>query len=249
MPINPWLLHKKTSTPKDFRIYCFSHAGGNGASFLEWQDQLDSRIEVCAIQLPGRGGRFRERPLTSMNMVVERVAEAIGGEPDIPFAFFGHSLGALIAFELARRLRRTALPSPRHLVVSGCDAPSRRLAGGAVHMLPDDHLVQLLSNFGGIPPDILRHKELLALMLPTIRADFTMVDDYRFTEGPPLAMPISVFAGRTDRAVNSTSLSDWAGETTGGVELEWFDGGHFFIDQDRGAVLASLNRKLTASLL
>lgn len=225
-------------------MYCFSYAGGNAAHYQAWQAGLDPRIEVCAIQLPGRGARYREPPPASFAGIIESVAELVAAEYDRPFAFFGHSFGALLAFELARFCRRNSLPAPCHLFASGCPAPSRISPGRRIHTLPDAEFLDALKGYNGTPADVLQHRELMELMLPTIRADFALNSEYRYAAEDPLATPITVLAGNRDHDIGQASLLHWGSETIGGFDLQWFDGGHFFIDQQRPAVMDSIKGKL-----
>lgn len=231
-----WLVRKR-EPHRRIRLFCFPYAGGNAFNFLPWQDAFDSSVEVCAIQLPGRGSRLAEPPFGSMAALLKAVAPVIATQSDLPFAFFGHSLGALIAFELTRYLHLYGLVAPCHLFVSGCQAPRYRSASRGLHRMDDAELVRVLQNFESTPPEVLASAELMALVLPTLRADFALAEEYRYRHGPALSVPMSVFAGTCDQNKGPGQVDGWAEETTGRCDVSWFGGGHFFINNQRDAVL------------
>lgn len=236
MQPSPWLVREQKTASRRLRLYCFCYAGGSASVYAPWQARLDPAIEVCAVQLPGRGGRMAEKPFTSLAEVIKALAVVIGRQDGLPFAFFGHSLGGLLAFELARYQKLHYMRMPEHLFVSGCDAPQYRSPSPRLHTLPDLELIEVLKDFNGTPPDVLQHRELMDLLLPTIRADFALVDDYVYRPGLPLAMPITVLAGRQeDRTVEQ--VEGWQKETLSDCNVHWFDGDHFFILPEQQAVL------------
>lgn len=196
------------------------------------------------MQLPGRAGRIGESPKTSLREIIEPLAEIIGREGRSRFAFFGHSFGALIAFELARYCVRNKLDLPIHLFASGCDAPRHKTAPRNLHRLPDDQLIDSLRRYNGTPNEALENRELMTLLLPAIRADFAIAENYVYESGDPLPIPITVLAGCGDSHVCDTDLQLWAEETTRDCSVEWFRGGHFFINEDREAVLACIKKHL-----
>lgn len=230
------------------RLFCFSYAGGNAAAYLPWQPMLGPEIEVCAFQLPGRGNRFGEPPPASLSSVVDAASAAVDSLDGIPFAFFGHSLGALVAFELCHERRQRGLTLPRHLLVSGCCAPHRRTAPRHLHLLDDARLIEELRRYEGTPADVLDNRELMALLLPTIRADFALVADYIHRDRQPLDLPISTLAGLGDVHESADQYTDWRTLSRGPHYMHWFDGGHFFIQPQLEAVLAVVKRTLALHL-
>ncbi|WP_323145073.1 thioesterase II family protein [Massilia phyllosphaerae] len=234
-----WILRHPVRTPR-LRLFCFSYAGGNGNAYLPWQAELGRDIEVCALQLPGRGARTGEVPFSSMESLVRALLPVVAALDEVPFAFFGHSLGAMVAFELTRRLQRLGLAQPAHLIVSGCAAPRHRKPPRQLHLLPTDDLIETLREYNGTPHEILAHRELMDLLLPTIRADFALVETYRYDEGPLLTLPLTVLAGRADDAAEPALRAQWQRETLGPCRIEWFEGDHFFINGAREAVLAAI---------
>ncbi|MDQ1831846.1 thioesterase II family protein [Massilia scottii] len=240
---NRWLV-RQPGAQRRMRLFCLSYAGGSAASYYPWQAALDPAIEVCAIQLPGRGARLDEPPMRSLALVVETLAQVIDLGDELPFAFFGHSLGGLLAFELARYCQRRAGPVPERLFVSGSVAPRRRLLSRRLHELGDADLIAALRQYNGAPAAALDQPELMALMLPTVRADFALAADYEYRSGPPLALPVSVYGGDRDPHVAFDDLSDWQDETTETIRLHRFAGDHFFIQSARDAVLAQMQAEL-----
>jgi surfactin synthase thioesterase subunit len=240
---DPWLLRPSVGE-RPFRLYCFSYAGGNGMAWQDWQRSLPAHVELYSLQLPGRGARFHETPLTSFADLIASLGGVMAAQPAKPHAYFGHSLGALVAFELARRQHRLGLAAPQQLILSGCAAPRYRQPTEKLHLLNDRDLTQRLVELNGTPREILEHKELMALLLPIIRADMALVDDYVYRPGAKLPIPLAVFAGNADRFAKGAEISGWAEETAVGFAEHWFEGDHFFIHASRDAVLARLNRLL-----
>jgi len=241
-----WLMREpgQASVARTLRLFCFSYAGGSAGSYLPWQAVVDPSIEICAVQLPGRGARLAEQPYTSLPHLIEALAQVIARESKLPFAFFGHSLGGLVAFELARYCKRQYLPMPVHLIVSGCSAPQFRRASRQMHELDDDALIEVLRDYNGSPPEVLANRELMTLLLPTIRADFALAENYKYRPGPPLTIPISVLAGKRDDHDSPDQTNGWSRETTNTCRVHWFEGDHFFIQSEREAVLNCLNNEL-----
>ena len=235
------------TTPKqqaDMRLFCFPYAGGNITLFHNWSRQLPGSVEVCAAQLPGRGNRMRETPFTSLRPLVESLGEAIGPLLQKPFAFFGHSMGALIAFELTRYLRREKGLSPRHLFVSGRRAPHVPKRESPIHDLPQPEFIEELRRLDGTPSEVLEHPELMELMIPLLRADFAMVDTYEYVPEPPLECGITAYGGLQDHEVDRESLEAWRDCTQGRFILRMLPGGHFFPRSDQEMLLRLLNTEL-----
>ncbi|MFN3647975.1 MAG: thioesterase II family protein [Armatimonadota bacterium] len=223
------------------RLVCFPHAGAGASSFFAWGQALPPEIEVCSALMPGRESRIAEVPFTRMAPLVERLATALEPWLDRECAFFGHSLGALVAFELARELARRGLPLPRRLFLSGRRAPTLPLEGDLLHPLPDEELVeQIRVRYGGIPREILNEPELVRYFLPVIRADVELFETYTCEPGPPLACPFSLYNGRDDHQVSETGVEAWRQLTSAGFEARRFPGGHFYLHEYRQEVLTAL---------
>lgn len=243
MKANPWLVRRPGKAP-DMRVFCFSYAGGSAVGFMDWQPLVRPGVEICAVQLPGRGARFHEPAYTDLALLVADLAKAIQPLDDLPSAFFGHSLGGLIAFELARHVRERQGAQPQHLFVSGCAAPQFRPRSKRLHELDDEHLLKELHEYNGTPPEVLAQRELMELVLPTVRADFALAENYCYTAGARLSIPMTVFAGMRDDHGTPEEVSGWSVETSGRCDIEWFEGDHFFIHQQRAAVIDSINARL-----
>jgi len=230
------------------RLFCFPYAGGGASMFRPWTTALAPAIEVCPVQLPGREDRWREPALRDLFALVPRLADALRGRLVPPFAFFGHSMGAFVAFELTRYLRREPSAQPNALIVSGARAPQLPDPDPQTHLLPHDELLTRLRRLGGIPIELLNHPELMSLLLPTISADLALCETYTYRDEPPLECPIAVYGGYSDDKVPQAHLSPWKVQTTGDFSLRMFPGNHFFfLKEARHAVLQAIRDELRRS--
>jgi medium-chain acyl-[acyl-carrier-protein] hydrolase len=243
-PNIPWLVRHRATAPSPLRLFCFPYAGGAAHIYRQWPQSLPASVEVCAVQPPGRGSRIREKPFSDIHSLVAAAAEALRPHMVPPFAFFGHSMGALVSFELARHLRRTGGAGPSHLFVSGSRAPQVPDTGPVIYDLPEAELVEELRRIRGTPAEVLEHAELLQLILPLLRADFSVTQTYRYEDEPPLDCPITVFGGLQDEEVARGSLDAWREQTTAAFSLRMLPGDHFFIHTSHGLLLESLAREL-----
>jgi surfactin synthase thioesterase subunit len=208
-------------------LYCLPHAGGGASAFRGWLDGVPG-VAVRPVQPPGREGRFREPPHDRMGPLVSAVADVIPTSD--PYAVYGHSLGALVAFELVRELRRRGEPLPVHLVVSGCAAPRHPaddlpLVGG----MSDVELVGMLRALGGTPEWLLADRSVLAMVLPAMRGDFGVKETYSYAEEPPLDVPLTVLASTDDPRASHRSQQGWEAETSAEFALHTLAGGHFAV--------------------
>jgi medium-chain acyl-[acyl-carrier-protein] hydrolase len=225
-------------------MYCFPYAGGNAATFLPWQAAMGPEIEVCAVQLPGRGARLVEPPYTSMTELVAALGQVILSNNELPFVFFGHSLGGLVAFELARYCKHHYLPIPKHLFISACSAPRCRDSSPRLHELEDAALVEALKDYNGTPPEIINNHALMELVLPAIRADFKLAEDYEYRPGQTLNVPITVLTGTMDKHISVEQVVSWQEETISNCCIRVFEGDHFFINSNTTAVMDFLFAEL-----
>ena len=217
------------------RLFCFPHAGGGAGAYRDWVAALAPEIVVLPIQLPGRETRFLERPFNNMDSLLDGLVEGIRPYLDTPFAFFGHSLGALIGFELARRLRAEGL-FPQHLFVSGYGAPHMPVLLPPMHHLEDHDFIAALDDMETIPTAVLESEELLALLLPMLRADFAVYERYRYQEAAPLNCPITMLGGDADPLVTQEMLAGWEKHSTQPCGMHIFSGDHFYIQAQKTAV-------------
>lgn len=244
-PISNWLTCPKPNPRASMRLFCFPYAGGRASVFRTWPDELPPEIEFYAIELPSRGKRIREPPITRMEPLVRGIAEATESLLDKPFCFFGHSMGALTSFELARLLRREGRPQPLHLFVSGSTAPQIKDAHPVTFDLPEREFVDVLRRLNGTPREVLENEELLQLMLPTLRADFELLQVYKYEEEPPFRFPITAFGGLQDKEVSREDLDGWRLQTAATFTLRNFPGDHFFLHTDRSRVLWAMSQELS----
>lgn len=229
------------------RLFCFPYAGGGASAFRDWPAGLPAEVEVCAIQSPGRESRLKEPPIRSLGALVEALVEETRRWRDRRFAFFGHSVGALVAFELARALRRRGEAMPIHLFASGSMAPHRTdvLADGPLlSALSDGELRERLRRFGGTPPAVLDHPELMELLLPALRADLGLRDGYACTAEAPLDLPITALFGHDDIEVPHGALAGWREQTRAEFRVLGFPGGHFFVRTALAPVLRAISDDL-----
>lgn len=224
------------------RLFCFPHAGGAAGYFYPWSRSLRG-IEVLALQYPGRQDRGAEPYLRSIPELADRIHEALAPELDEPYAFFGHSMGAVLAFEVASRIARDGRPGPAHLFASGRRAPSVA-RHEELHRASTDALVAEMRGLGGTDPRVLADPELLELVLPTVRADYTAVETYRYAGAPPLACDVTALVGDSDPKATVADAQAWARHTRGRFTLRTFPGGHFYLDECRAGVLDTVTSAL-----
>ena len=208
--------------------------------FSAWSVGLPLNIEICSLQLPGRENRLSELPFTRISTLILELVDAISPDLTKPFAFLGHSMGALIAFELARELCKQKKPSPFQLIVSGHRAPQMHDFSHPIHALPEDEFIRELRRLNGIPDVVLQHNELMKLVLPVLRADFEMCETYQYLEQPLLQTPILAFGGLQDPKVSQEELAAWREQTSGPFALQMFVGNHFFLHTTKMPVIQAI---------
>jgi medium-chain acyl-[acyl-carrier-protein] hydrolase len=243
--VSAWFARYERVARPGLRLVCFPHAGAGAAVYRPWIPLLPADVELWAVELPGRATRIAEPARADLPALADELASAVTGEVPGPFAFFGHSMGALLAFEVGRRLARDGGAQPRHLVVAGARAPQLLRNRPLIASLPDAELVRVIvERYGGIPEPLLRQPELMSLFLPTLRADLRALEDYAYAyaAAPPLTVPIAALAGADDDNAPAADMACWEEQTSGGFALHTFEGGHFFVHAHRGAVVRLLSR-------
>ena len=225
-----WIKRTGQDPETCFRLFCFPYAGGGASIYHDWPERLPSDIEVCAIQLPGRENRFGEPPFANLSSLVDALADVLYPNLDFPFAFFGHSLGSLISFELTRRLRRQKAPCPLQLFVSGCRAPQLPNPDPPIHQLPDAEFIEELRCLNGTPKAVLDNPELMELLLPLLRSDIGIYETYVYDHEAPLDCPIFAFGGLEDKEVSREELAAWHDQTRSRFNIQMFPGDHFFLN-------------------
>lgn len=240
-PRSPWLLCRLRRPEAAMRLYCFPHSGGSAGEYLRWAHQLPD-VEVWGIQLPGRGNRIEDPPLTTMPSLVQ----ALVAEVDFsgPFAFFGHSLGSLVAYETALGLRRLGLAGPEALLLSAYGAPHLHRPGPALHELDGPSLMGAVEReYGPLPAELRADPELYELVLNGLRGDLAIVATYQPQPAEPLSCPVVVLGGRDDLDTEP-DLAAWSRYTTGPFDLRVFPGDHFYFREHLDDVLSLVARKL-----
>ena len=240
-PYGPWFAPNRPRPDPQLRLVCIPYAGGGALVFRNWADVLPPEVEVVPVQPPGREWRLREQPFTRLNAMVDALVAEWDNIAGPPFAIFGHSMGALVGFELARALRREGRTGPQHLIVSGHSAP-QLLDRSDRHLLdaPDEAFVDRLRDLSGTPPEILENRELMDILLPVLRADFELCDTYQHTPDAPLDCPVTALAGLDDRLVSPVRMEPWAEHTSAAFSLRVLPGGHFFINESTELVLRAV---------
>lgn len=240
--VSPWVTEPKPQAR--LRLLCFPYAGGSALIYRNWSENLPAEIEVYALQLPGRGGRMQEPAATHLTPLIEAIAQAIMPHLDKPFAFFGHSMGALISFELARYLRTAQARLPAQLFVSGRAAPQVLDTDPPTYDLPEDQFIEELRRLGGTPREVLEHPELMSLMMPLLRADFSVCQTYSYRVEPPLDCPITVLGGLQDNHVTREKLDAWRAQTISNFKLHMLPGDHFFLNTHQAQLLRIVSQAL-----
>ena len=249
---NLWITCLKPNPQANLRLFCFPYAGGSTTSFRNWPAQLPSTVEVCCIELPGRGRRLNEAPFTQLAPLVEQISESLLPYLDKPFAFFGHSMGGLTSFEVARSLRQGGIRTPDHLFISGRRAPQIPNSEPPIHTLPEAEFIKKLRRLNGTPEAVLANQELMQLLLPALKADFAVLETYTYRPEASLTCPIMVFGGSQDPDVSCEMLEAWREQTRAAFSLQMFLGDHFFIHTAQSRLLQSLSQaldRITCSIL
>ncbi|WP_329025658.1 thioesterase II family protein [Streptomyces sp. NBC_00690] len=257
-PPESWVLRPQPGTaplgvpgpPPAVRLVCFPYAGGSAAVYHGWSQELRPAIEPWPLRLPGREARHHEPLRTDLLATACEAAAALASLLAPPYAFFGHSLGAFLAFETARLLRDEWGTEPSLLAVSARNAPQHLTDRGELRLLPDDEYIEVLDRrYGAIPPLIRRDPRMRELYLPILRADTTTLETYEYQVGKPLSCPILAFGGTEDPETSQVSLSSWGEMTSAGCTTSLLPGGHFFLQEQRHRLLGQLRRELLAALV
>jgi surfactin synthase thioesterase subunit len=244
---NAWLILREPKRKTRLRLFCFPYAGGGASVFRQWSENMPEGVEVCPVQLPGRENRITEPLFTRLSPLVDAMVKALDPYFDVPFAFFGHSIGTKIAFELARELRRKYCVQPVHLFVSG-SRPPQIPEPRPLHLLPEHEFAKELCRFSGTPEAVLQSRELMEMYLPILRADFSIDETYIYYEDNLFDCPISAFGGSEDKETNRKELDAWRQHTTGTFTLQIFQGDHFFIKTSQSLLLDSISQVLAQYL-
>ena len=244
-----WIINDRLNTDARLRLFCFHYLGGGASAFRKWSDSFPPEIQVCPIQLPGRENRTNEQPFQCIKSLVETLAQVLYPYLDRPFAFYGHSMGALISFELARQLRKQHRLIPIHLFAAAYYAPHATSPFQKISDINKSELIDLLPRLLDTPAELLVKKtELIKALLPTIKADLQIVGKHVYLKEEPLDCPISVFGGLKDKEVSYDDLFAWSQHTQSKFDLQMFPGKHLFLLKHRKLVSQTIIEELIIKL-
>jgi surfactin synthase thioesterase subunit len=230
------------------RLFCFPYGGAGASGYRAWARGLPQDVEIVPVNFPGRESRFRETPYTRMEPLLAELTKTLDLTSS-PFAFFGHSLGALVAFALARELRRLGRRAPSLLAVSGYPAPQLHRDRPHVAHLPHDQFVATLREHFDVTDELLDNPVLAEMALPVLRADLAIVETFTYRDEPPLDLPLAAFGGIGDPEASEEQIRGWQAQSTRPVRERMFPGGHFFVNSEREAVVAELAAALQGILI
>ncbi|MEU3962680.1 alpha/beta fold hydrolase [Streptomyces buecherae] len=231
-----WIRRFHPAADDAVRLVCFPHAGGSASFYFPVSAQLSPAVDVRAVQYPGRQDRRAEPTIDDLHRLADALVPALGPLADRPLAFFGHSMGAVVAYEVALRLAAAGAPPLVRLFVSGRRAPSR-VRAESVHERDDQGIVAELQRLSGTDAGLLDDPETRAMILPAIRGDYRAIETYRVTPGSTVRAPLSVLVGDSDPQVTLDEARAWSEHTTGPVDLRVFSGGHFYLSERSGEVI------------
>ena len=236
-----WIICPKPCSETKIRLFCFPYAGGGASAFNSWPKALPDHIEVCILQLPGREERLGEPLITSMSKLVDAITDEVRAYDDLPFAFLGHSMGAMVAYETARRMRSIATNQPMHIFLSARAAPNLQDTSNSLRFLEDVVFIDRLhQTYGAVPEVIRENAKLREVFLPILRADVELLETHVDFKSEPLECPITVLGGRDDPAITKTMLAGWQTRTSGKFKQYEFPGKHFYINAEREAVIETI---------
>jgi medium-chain acyl-[acyl-carrier-protein] hydrolase len=235
-----WIIRRRASPYTEFQLFCFPYAGGSATAYRRWPELAPRTIQVCGVEFPGRGARVEEPPVPDLLALVGNLADLLQPLLDVPYAFFGHSMGGLVAFELARALRERSAPPPRHLFISATAAPGTPSRRRSLKAASDAEVLEELRDLGGTSQELLNDADLMSMALPALRADYTALGSYRHRAAAPLDMPFTVFGGRRDPIAPPADLDGWRRHTTAGCRIELFPGDHFYLHNAGREILRTI---------
>ncbi len=243
---SPWL--PRPNPKARLRLFCFPCAGAGSSIYRDWPSHLPKEVDLCPVRLPGREGRFSEPPIRRMPLMATAAARAILPHTNRPFALMGHSMGAVIAFECARELRKSGAAAPAHLFLCGHRAPQLPHPQPALHTQPDSALMEEMVRLQGTSDPMIEDEEFLQILLPVLRADYELIETHVHSPEVALACPISAFGGAEDNDLGREELEGWREHTAAGFSLTMLPGGHFFIHGARELLLSHIRRDLEGIL-
>jgi medium-chain acyl-[acyl-carrier-protein] hydrolase len=244
---NRWVTCPFPQPEAALRMFCFPFAGGGASIYRGWGKLFGSTVEVCPIQLPGRENRFSEPAFKEVQTLAQALASQLQLYSDKPFVMYGHSMGALVAFELTRVLQANGMAMPEALILGAHRAAHLPRTRETLYNLDDKTFIERLQRFGGFPEEVLASADLLQFLMPTLKADFTLCDTYVYTEQEPLNCPIHIFSGAADPEAPPAVMEDWRQHSSVDAHMHVFQAGHFFIRSDLDSVVDTLKTILPLS--
>ena len=243
-----WIYTAKPNPQARLRLFCFHYAGGGASAFRSWQSKMPPEIELCLVQLPGRETRIMDPLFTRLPPLIDALTASIRPYLNKPYAFFGHSMGTLVSFELIRQLRAQQLQLPLHFFASSHRAPQLADPDPPIHNLADKEFIAEINKLNGTPQRVLENDELMQMMLPIIRADFAVCETYVYRQEPPLTCPISAFGGLADPNISQNQLEAWHLQTSKTFKLTMFEGDHFYLLHQQDSLLRLILADLAGPL-
>ncbi|WP_328764969.1 MULTISPECIES: thioesterase II family protein [unclassified Streptomyces] len=241
---SPWFPYAAEESDAATRLFCLPYAGGGWALFRNWQEELGPDIHAVPVKLPGRAERLHEPAVARMHRLADLLAAELAPLLDRPYALFGISMGALLAFETAHRLVARGLRAPERLFAASYRAPREPFTTPPVHGLPDPALIKVLTRLTATPPQLLANAELMRLVLPAVRADFACTETYVRPDRAPLPVPLTAIRGRYDDTLTEAMADGWRAETSAGFEQVEVAGDHFLVHGDQRELIALVRERL-----
>ena len=228
------------------RLFCFPYAGGSATLFRDWPPHIPADVEVVGVQLPGRAFRLKEPPMKDMVSLLDALELQVEPYLDqVPFVFWGHSMGALLVFELMRRFQKKGAALPKLAILSARRAPHLPKYQIDVAQMDDEEFINELRKLGGTPDEIINNKRLMKLVLPSLRADFELMYRWEHVAGDPLSIPLKVVGGKGDAPISEADLQAWSQYSTAETTIEMFEGDHFYLHQPAVELLPWLSGVLS----
>ncbi|MBQ4844007.1 thioesterase [Pseudoalteromonas sp. MMG013] len=238
-----WFLQRKQSKPVKQNLFCFPYAGGSGQMYLDWDDKVPDGCQVFGVEFPGRGRRFSDPLQANITDLVDMLYANIKSKLTRPFSFYGHSNGALVAYELAKKISRELGLTPKNLFISAKVAPQLGTEY-PLHKLSEDEFIEVLKDYKGTPELVFNNPELLEVYTPILRSDFALSENYKFVEQGKLNTDIVILAGEDDEVVEPDNVFAWQALFNGKVRKELMRGDHFFVHSEETALINIINSEL-----
>jgi medium-chain acyl-[acyl-carrier-protein] hydrolase len=243
-PSGSWFFVPRRLANPRVRVFCFPYAGGSATLFRDWPKELPGDVELIGVQLPGRAFRLKDPPFTQMSSLLDELENQLGPHLDVPFVFWGHSFGAILAYELIRRFEKQGRTLPLMAILSGRKAPHLPNTGFDVRGMGDDEFIEELRKLGGTPDEIINNRRLMNLVLPALRADFELLNTWQHESGQTLAVPLRIVGGKEDLPIKLEDLEAWGQYTRSGFSVHLFKGDHFYVHHAEDELLPWLSTTL-----